>query len=281
MSQTVQQGGELLQSTYQVSLIALSYILSFIGSFVALTAARYIRLGPQRINVFNLIAASMALGGIGVWSMHFTGMLALDLRMASAYALPETLISLVAAVGATAAALAYVAKDPSRTDRLLKAGILLGLGVAVMHYLGMYGMRFPGYIVWSWPLVALSAVIAMLAASVALWLAFRTNSLSLRAVAAAAMGIAVCSMHYTGMAAADFVCTSPPDERFATLRGAFIISSKDLPGLVGILAMGMSFLIAYEQWLQRAFSEHSVRPQALKTQSVAVLAPQIRENRKR
>ncbi|MGB3067703.1 MAG: MHYT domain-containing protein [Ottowia sp.] len=258
MSQ-IAQAGELLQPTYRFGLVLLSYGLSVIGSFVALTAARRIRYGKQGVSMFNLVAASTALGGIGVWSMHFTGMLALHLNMASSYSMVETVASLLVAVGATAAALAYVARDPSSASRILMAGAWLGLGVAVMHYLGMYGMRFPGYIVWSAPLIALSVLIAIVAASAALWLAFRTRSLGLRLAAAALMGVAVCSMHYTGMAAADFVCTSAPDERFATLQGLLLISSMNLPGLTIIFAMGMSMLIAYEQWFQRAFLRRSVR----------------------
>ncbi|MGB3070845.1 MAG: MHYT domain-containing protein [Ottowia sp.] len=255
MSETA-QAGELLNTSYEVSLVLLSYILATVGSFVALTAARRIRYGNNGISLFNLLAASTALGGIGVWSMHFTGMLALKLGMASGYSMVETVVSLVAAIGATAAALAYVAKDPGSPRRILTAGILLGLGVAVMHYLGMYGMRFPGFIVWSWEIVALSVVIAMAAASAALWLAFRTRALSLRMVAAAVMGVAVCAMHYTGMAAADFVCTSPPTERFATLNGFLVISAMNLPALTGIFAVGMILVIAYEQWLEKAFTGH-------------------------
>lgn len=245
--------GELLSPSYKISLVLLSYVLAVVGSFIALTAARRIRFGEQGVSFFNLLAASTALGGIGVWSMHFTGMLALNLGMASGYSMLETVVSLIAAIGATAAALAYVAKDPGSSRRILLAGALLGLGVAVMHYLGMFGMRFPGFIVWSKELIALSVVIAMVAASAALWLAFRTGSVGLRLVAALVMGVAVCSMHYTGMAAADFVCTSSPAERFSTMQGFLVISAADLPALTGILAVGMSLMIAYEQWLQKAF----------------------------
>ena len=142
-------GSELLHPTYEFGLVALSYCISVLGAFVALTAAQRIRANRGGINWLNLLAAGTALGGIGVWSMHFTGMLALNLGMASGYSAFETVISLVAAIGATSAALAYVAKDPKNNARVLTAGAFLGLGVAVMHYLGMYGMRFPGYIVWS------------------------------------------------------------------------------------------------------------------------------------
>ena len=247
-------GSELLHPTYEFGLVALSYCISVLGAFVALTAAQRIRANRGGINWLNLLAAGTALGGIGVWSMHFTGMLALNLGMASGYSAFETVISLVAAIGATSAALAYVAKDPKNNARVLTAGAFLGLGVAVMHYLGMYGMRFPGYIVWSWDVVALSVAIAVVAASAALWLAFRSSSLALRGVAAAVMGVAVCSMHYTGMNADDFVCTSTT-QRFATPQGFLVFSSMDLPMLTAIAAIGMAVLIGFDQVLQRNFNK--------------------------
>lgn len=158
-----------------------------LGSFVALTAARRIRGEQGGTRWLNVLAAGAALGGIGVWSMHFTGMLALRLGMGSGYAMAETLVSLVAAVAATSAALAFVAQRPDSNVRVLGAGALLGLGVAFMHYLGMAGMRFPGFIVWSWDVVGLSVLIAVAAASAALWLAFRTRGFAV----ISSMGLAV------------------------------------------------------------------------------------------
>lgn len=187
--------------------------------------------------------------------MHFTGMLALDLGMGSGYSMFETVVSLLVAIGATCLALAYVARNPRSNQRLLIAGSLLGLGVAVIHYLGIFGMRFPGYIIWSWDVIAVSVLIAIAAASAALWLAFRTESLAMRGVAAVVMGAAVCSMHYTGMAAADFVCTSASQERYATPQGLFVISAMDLPLLTITTAIGMACLIGYDQLLQRVFSQ--------------------------
>ncbi|QIL79244.1 histidine kinase [Diaphorobacter sp. HDW4A] len=257
MNDLLGSGELLLHPTYELGMVALSYCISVIGAFVALTAAQYIRHGRQ-INWLNLLSAGTALGGIGVWSMHFTGMLALNLGMASGYSAFETVISLIAAITATSLALAYVAKDAKNNTRVLTAGGLLGLGVAVMHYLGMFGMRFPGYIMWSWGIIAISVVIAMAAASAALWLAFRTKSMGMRGVAAAVMGIAVCSMHYTGMAAADFVCTSV-SQRFATPQGLLVFSSMQLPLLTAIAAIGMAVLIGYDQLLQRNFGSRKAQ----------------------
>lgn len=243
------QANELVETSWRMGLVALSYGIAVLGSFVALTAAQRIR-GRTGINWLNLLAAGTALGGIGVWSMHFTGMLALNLGMGSGYSMVETLVSLVAAVAATSVALAFVARRPESGLRVLGAGTLLGLGVAFMHYLGMYGMRFPGFIVWSVPTVVLSVAIAVVAASAALWLSFRTGSLGMRALAAAVMGAAVCSMHYTGMAAADFVCISET-QRYARPQGFAVISALDLPVFTVIVAIGLAALIGMDQLMQQ------------------------------
>lgn len=187
MNNTLSEGQLLAQTSYDLGLVALSYAIAVLGSFVALTAARRIRGEQGGTRWLNVLAAGAALGGIGVWSMHFTGMLALRLGMGSGYAMAETLVSLVAAVAATSAALAFVAQRPDSNVRVLGAGALLGLGVAFMHYLGMAGMRFPGFIVWSWDVVGLSVLIAVAAASAALWLAFRTRGFAV----ISSMGLAV------------------------------------------------------------------------------------------
>ncbi|SOE38620.1 MHYT domain-containing protein [Delftia acidovorans] len=243
------QSNEIVETSWRMGLVVLSYGIAVLGSFVALTAAQRIR-GREGISWLNLLAAGTALGGIGVWSMHFTGMLALNLGMGSGYSMVETLLSLCAAVAATSVALAFVARRPESGARVLGAGTLLGLGVAFMHYLGMYGMRFPGFIVWSVPTVLLSVGIAVAAASAALWLSFRTSSPGMRALAAAVMGAAVCSMHYTGMAAADFVCISET-QRYARPQGFAVISALDLPVFTVIVAIGLAALIGMDQLMQQ------------------------------
>ncbi|MFI5444613.1 MHYT domain-containing protein [Polaromonas sp. UC242_47] len=133
-------------SSYQPAYVAISFLMSIIGSFVALTAATRIQKADGSLSLINTVTAGVALGGIGVWAMHFIGMLALDLDLASSYSLIETVISLGAAILASSLALGFVAKAPERLARLLGAGLLLGLGVVLMHYLGMYGLKFGGYI---------------------------------------------------------------------------------------------------------------------------------------
>lgn len=255
-------------ASYDLLYVAISFAISVVGAFVALTAATQIRQRNGGISVLNSLAAGLALGGIGVWSMHFIGMLALKLDVATSYSMVETGVSLVAAVLATALALGFVAKAPQQLPRLLGAGFLLGLGVVVMHYLGMFGMKFGGFIAWNFAIVALSAALAVGAATAALWLAFNTRTLGLRAAAAVLMAVAVCAMHYTGMTAAEFVCTT--ENRTATPQGFGYISANNLSSLVVAVALMIAALISLDQLFQRVTASRHRASAAART---AVRAP--------
>jgi NO-binding membrane sensor protein with MHYT domain len=244
--------GTVVTSNYHVGYVFISYCISVLGGFVALTAASRIRRPDGGISLVNTIAAGMALGGIGVWSMHFMGMLALQLNVGSSYSLVETLTSLVAAIIASSLALGFVAREPENTGRLLVAGFLLGIGVVVMHYLGMYGMKIGGYIQWDYGVVAVSVVIAIITATTALWLALNTASTLMRLAAGFLMGGAVCAMHYTGMFAANFICTAADPS--AAPQGFGYISSAQLPNLVGFGALTMAVLLVVHQFAQESVS---------------------------
>jgi NO-binding membrane sensor protein with MHYT domain len=238
----------VVTTSYQPIYLALSLLMAFTGSFVALTASTKIRRPNGTLNKSSALAAGTALGGVGVWAMHFVGMVALKLNVGSSYALAETVISLVAAIAATSLALGFVAKAPEQMGRIVGAGTVLGLGVVFMHYLGMHGLKFNGFIQWDWRMVGLSVLIAVVAASAALWLAFKTPSLSKRIAAAGVMALAVCAMHYTGMGAAEFICTTarPAD----IPQGFGYISSFRLGGWVTIGALGMALIIFLDQLFQ-------------------------------
>lgn len=240
-------------SEYRPHLVAISFALAFIGSLIALMLTRRIRQKDGSVHRTTALMAGVALGGIGVWSMHFVGMVALKLDVASSYGIVESAVSLIAAVVCTSAALVVVSKAPKELPRILTAGLLLGLGVAGMHYLGMYGMKIGGYINWDMRTVALSVLIAVTAGTAALWLAFNTRSFASRIGAALLMAAAVCAMHYTGMGAAEFICTTP--NRFATVQGAGLVSSFGLGSVVAACAFAMAMLISldlYVQWMQRS-----------------------------
>ena len=235
-------------SQYQAHLVAISFALAFIGSFIALMITRRIRKKDGSVHWLAAATAGVALGGIGVWAMHFMGMVALDLNVASSYGILETGVSLVAAIACTSIALVIVSKQPENILRILGGGLLLGAGVVAMHYLGMFGMKIGGYIILDLNTVVLSAVIAVVAATAALWLAFNTYRLGTRIGSALVMAGAVCSMHYTGMSAAEFVCTTP--NRLAAVQGDWLLSSIGLSSMVAVCAFAMATLISLDLWMQ-------------------------------
>nr|WP_255428325.1 MHYT domain-containing protein [Ramlibacter cellulosilyticus] len=232
-------------------------MISAVGAFVALTAAGRIAAAHERINRINLLAAGLALGGIGIWSMHFIGMLALRIPLGIAYAVVETVVSLVIAVAATAYALFTVARHPGSVRHVLAGGAVLGLAVCAMHYLGMYGMRFGGHFEWNGALVAASVGIAWVAATAALAIMSVVRNVPARVAASLVMATAVCAMHYTGMAAAGFVCTVP--NPLAMPGGTGVVSSFDLPVLVTIVALGSAFVISVDQFFQRVNGARTLR----------------------
>lgn len=239
---------EVLAATFDTGWVAISFIVSVIGAHTALWVAPSAA-GRQhgQVNWFNAALSGLALGGVGIWSMHFLGMLAYDVPLAVGYRLFELVVSLVAAVAVSTLAIGYLSAQAFSWQRLLIAGPLAGLGVAVMHYLGMYGMRFGGYFAWDMAIVALSVLIAVVAATAALWLAFHTRGAALRAAAALLMGAAVCTMHYTGMAAASVICTTA--NRRALLPD--LLRPDDLGTAVAIVAIGVATMVAGDVALQR------------------------------
>jgi NO-binding membrane sensor protein with MHYT domain len=239
----------IVNTSWDVGLITLSFAFAVIGSFVALSAASRIRNRRGALDWNSVFTVGIALGGVGVWSMHFIGMLALQMDVGSSYSMLETLTSLVAAILATAGSVAYAAQRPESLPRLLVAGFLLGMSVVVMHYLGMFGLKIYGFITWDMALVGASMLIAVVAATAALWLAFNSKTLGHRVAASVVMGIAVCAMHYTGMAAAEFVCTT--SERAAIPQGPGLISTLRLPTLVVGATVLLTLLLSIGQVVQR------------------------------
>ena len=147
--------------------------------------------------------------GLGIWSMHYIGMLAYSLPVAVLYDWPTVLLSLLAAIFASYIALWAVSQDEMGLRRYLTGAVSMGIGIAAMHYIGMEAMRLPAMCSYSVPLVVLSVVLAVVISLAALWLTFRSrdeaNASGWRKLySAIVMGAAIPVMHYTGMAAATF-----------------------------------------------------------------------------
>lgn len=199
----------MLNISWDPVLIAISYLVAFIASFVALDSAGKIPLSSRKAALFWRIAGGVTLG-IGIWSMHFIGMLSMQMPMMMSYDLWLTLASLGVAVVASATALNIAVTGKKLSPfRLIFATAILSAGVVSMHYIGMAALMLDGSIIWDRRLVGLSVVIAVVASGTALWLAFRLRDKRKgvfinRILAAFVMGAAICAMHYTGMSAAQF-----------------------------------------------------------------------------
>ncbi|MBD8261567.1 putative bifunctional diguanylate cyclase/phosphodiesterase [Pantoea agglomerans] len=199
----------MLPVTWDSVLICVSLIVAFIASFTALDTAGRVAVSRGWSARFWLLVGGIAMG-IGVWSMHFIGMLAMMMPMMMRYDTRLTILSLLVAILASVLAFGQTVGGLHLTrQRLLRGTLILGAGVVVMHYLGMYALLIEPQPEWNALLVALSVLIAFAASGLALWLAFHLRQgdhhlMLMRGLASLVMGIAIAGMHYVGMAAAEF-----------------------------------------------------------------------------
>ncbi len=152
-----------------------------------------------------LVLAAVAIGAVGIWAMHFIAMLGFTIPGEPIrYNVPTTIASMLLAVAVVGIGLFIVGFGDGRrwsAARLLAGGVVIGVGVAAMHYLGMAAMSMPGPCPTALPLVALSVLIAIVAGTAALWIGTWVRTIRATLGAAVVMGVAVTGMHYTGMAA--------------------------------------------------------------------------------
>ncbi|KEY44548.1 bifunctional diguanylate cyclase/phosphodiesterase [Pantoea agglomerans] len=199
----------MLPVTWDSVLICVSLIVAFIASFTALDTAGRVAVSRGWSARFWLLVGGIAMG-IGVWAMHFIGMLAMMMPMMMRYDTRLTILSLLVAILASVLAFGQTVGGLHLTrQRLLRGTLILGAGVVVMHYLGMYALLIEPQPEWNVLLVALSVLIAFAASGLALWLAFHLRQgdhhlMLMRGLASLVMGIAIAGMHYVGMAAAEF-----------------------------------------------------------------------------
>jgi NO-binding membrane sensor protein with MHYT domain len=200
---------------YDPSLVALSILVAIIASYTALDLAGCVSASTSssRKSWTWLVAGAVSMG-IGIWSMHFIGMLAFHLPVPVAYDLPVSLLSMVIAIIVSAVALLILRRPALKTNDLFIGAILMGIGISAMHYTGMFAMQMSPPIRYDPLIFAVSVLIAMGASLAALWIAFqlRTKRTKLAILAklgsASVMGLAITGMHYTGMAAAHFAANS-------------------------------------------------------------------------
>lgn len=225
-----------MQTNYNELLLLCSYLISVAGSFMALLAARQAinsKTRSQKLAV--MLSAAVALGGVGIWAMHFVAMLALSIGdIPVSYDAGLTLGSMALAIGITYVGFCAIANGNPSPLRLLAVGFIMGSGITAMHYTGMFAIRLKADVIWNQQIVLLSYIIAVAASVVALWLASNLTQKWQMVISAAVMGVAVCGMHYTGMVAATFVANPTK-----YVPAPFFTDDFAFGAIVTIIAMGI------------------------------------------
>lgn len=198
----------MLVGSYDDVLVVISFLVAMLASYTALDMAGRVAISTGRAAWWWLAGGAFSMG-FGIWSMHFVGMLAFSLPISLGYDIPLTLLSLAIAIAVSTFALWQVSAAELTKKRLTLGALLMGAGIAAMHYTGMAAMRMMPMIQYDPWLFAASVLIAIGASGAALWIFFllrkdRAFVVLHRAGAAVVMGCAIVGMHYTGMAAANF-----------------------------------------------------------------------------
>jgi NO-binding membrane sensor protein with MHYT domain len=217
-------------------LLFLAYIVSVTGSVVGLACTRQsAAASTERDRLRWLAMASIAIGGVAIWLMHFIAMLGFAIPDSTVrYNLGWTVASAVLSISAVFVGLITIGRTV-HLPRLIAGGVITGLAVALMHYTGMWAVQMQGTMTYDKRLVAFSILIAVVAATAALWFTLVLESPVLRFAAGLVMGVAVVGMHYTGMAAVRVTV-----DRTAQIPGGLEVFSFLFPVFViGLLALAV------------------------------------------
>ena len=261
-----------LTGSYNHALVALSVLIAMFASYAALDLAGRVTAASGWTRAVWLLGGAGAMG-TGIWSMHYIGMLAFILPIPVAYHWPTVLLSLFAAILASAIALYVVSRQKMGVSQAVAGSALMGAGIASMHYIGMAAMRLPAICQFNSFLVILSVVFAVLISLAALWIAFhfrdeKTGIGWEKLAGAAVMGGGISVMHYTGMAAASFMPSGMP----ADLSHAVSISTLGTAGIADVtfIVLGLALLTSS---MDRRFAAQTLELQEKKLErSEAYLA---------
>lgn len=266
----------MLTASYSSSLVLISLCVAILASYTALDLAGRIATARGYAASLWMIGGALAMG-TGIWSMHFVGMLALQLPIELGYDLTLTACSLLIAVLSSGFALWLVSQPSLPALQLALGALIMGAGIASMHYTGMAALRMTPGIDYDPSLFLASLLIAVGASAAALWIAFRLRRQTpyvrqIRGLAAVLMGIAIVGMHYTGMAAAGFpqgsFCGALPDglegdglvslvliTTFAVLLVALLTSVLDARLEARTAALARSLTLANQELTQLALHD--------------------------
>ena len=234
---------------YDPKLVLLSLLVAIFSSWMGLQIAGQARQRDSQRTIF-LLTGSLALGA-GVWAMHFVGMLAFNLCTRVDYDPMTTILSSLPSIGASFVALSLIARERLGPNGLLVGGVLVGAGIGAMHYAGMAGMRMSLDLRYDPLTFGLSIVVAVVLATLALWVRFglsRLRSMSEQKrllLSAVVMGCAIAGMHYTGMAAARFVGTVDQNAPAASETTTLALGISLITALFTVVVLAANGLLRY------------------------------------
>jgi NO-binding membrane sensor protein with MHYT domain len=180
----------------------LGCLMSCLGSFLGLRCLTRARACTGRNRALWLLVASVAIGGTGIWVTHVVAMLGYTIPgQQILYNVPMTVISLGVAIGVVAAGLFIAGLPRGGLGAVLGGGVVMGTGIAAMHYFGMAAVSMHGTVQYNLRLVGISVLIAIVTCAAALAAGLRVRGVWSSLGVSIVMGVAITGMHYTGMAA--------------------------------------------------------------------------------
>lgn len=232
--------------SYDPLLVALSIIIAIIAAFTAFGAAQQATSSKAKTSqVLWLCFGSFSLG-LGIWAMHFVGMLSLTLPVPVNYDVGITLISILPGIAASAVVLWSMVNKLLGLKRIILSGMLLGLGVSAMHFIGMKGMEMDAMMGYDPVLLSIGVVLSIVFASIAMHFQVKAcakkqeNIVNRNQITSSLiMGLSIASMHYMGMNATDF----HPVQTHHILTGIDGASLGTMISFGVILVITVSFII--------------------------------------
>ena len=205
----------ILPISYSHGLVVVSVFLAVVAAYAAFGLSDRMRLAKTRATRYGWLAGGSAAMGIGIWSMHYLGMLAIRLPVPVFYDIPTVILSLLLAIAASAVALVVACVPKTGWKQQILGGILMGAGIGTMHYVGMAAMRSSAMQVYSARMIALSVATAVLIATFALRMLSKVQEAGrhgelLRLGAGILMGLGIAAMHYLSMTAVYFTADNMP-----------------------------------------------------------------------
>ncbi len=241
--------GQTITGDYAVPVIGISIFIACVASFVALTVSNRIsEVDKLSYKYIWLSVGSFSLG-LGIWAMHFTGMLAYSMGMPVNYSITITILSAIPAILGSAIALQLLSSESVTWKRNQVSALCLATCIGLMHFVGMEAMRMPAILKYDLLYFVLSIVIAHILASIALYIKYvdlNKNPILKKYqsfMSAIIMGLSISGMHYTAMGSARLYVSNivMPNDSIMT-NNALLISVVTITSLILITVIIVAYI---------------------------------------